>query len=163
MTNKGKTGFPTARKTGYVRAPSVKSGDLKLRNIFAGGLFLALLAGCQTTTQESATSQCKGSLSDYSVPSCAYTAAYDSGFSNPSDRMGWSQPLQIAWSRGAAAEHCGLKFDRDAYLDKLARNFPETGHLIHDLNGLQWHGAQIQKAGQAFCTDARLADARQHL
>lgn len=120
-------------------------------------IMAAGLAACQTTTQS------KGTLTDYSVSSEAYTTAYDQRFSKESDRLGWSQALQLAWSRGATAEVCGLPFNRDAYLDKLARNYTEAGRFLHDLNGLQWHSAQVRKAGNGFCTDERKADAQKYI
>ncbi len=92
-------------------------------------LLIIGLAGCQTTTQSD------GSLNDYSVSKNAYVSAYDRQFSKNSDRQGWSQTLQIAWSRGAAAEVCGLPFNRDAYLDKLAKEHSVSPRIIHDLNG----------------------------
>ncbi len=120
-------------------------------------LLAVVLAGCQTTSQND------GSLSDYSVSKNAYVSAYDRSFAKASDRQGWSQPLQVAWSRGAAAEVCGLPFNREAVLGKLARKFPEADKLIHDLNGLRWHSAQISKAGKGFCTEERKAEAGQHI
>ena len=115
------------------------------------------LAACQTAKQD------KGSLSDFSVSSNAYVRAYDQQFSRQEDRAGWSQALQLAWSRGAAAEVCGLSFDREAYLNKLVADYSEADRLTHDLNGLRWHAGQIREAGDSFCTDERIADAQKYL
>lgn len=111
-------------------------------------LMLAL-AGCSTG----------GSMNDYAIKSDVYIAAYDSRFAKEADRTGWSQAQQLSWSRGAAAEVCGLPFNREAYLEKLTHKFPEVGRVFHEMNGLQFHEQQIKKVGASFCTSARKADA----
>lgn len=115
-------------------------------------LLFVFLSACQNAAEK------QGALTDYSVSDSAYIAAYDRKFSKASDRQGWSQAAQIAWSRGSAAQFCGVAFDKKIYLNKLVKQFPDIDRITHDLNGLQWHLLQIRNAGQGFCTEERKSE-----
>ncbi|MTI10174.1 hypothetical protein [Curvivirga aplysinae] len=115
---------------------------------------IAGLAACQKTT---------GSMSDYDISQETLMAAYDSDFSRKEDRIGWSQDVQLAWSRGALAKACGLEFDKDSYLSKLEKEFPEIDRFTHEYNGVEFYANYFKKYAAGFCTKERMDEAQTYL
>jgi hypothetical protein len=133
----------------------MKRPSTPIRLLGAVAASAMLLAGCASTANTSAAYKGSGGMTAYQIKPEVYLHHYTQGFTGV-DAMGWNPNLQHAWSRLAAAQTCGIAYDREQAIKQLLAVYGQDD-LTHRSVGIGFHHNQ-SKAIAGFCTPERVAE-----